>query len=103
MSAVHKARFGPENSRWKLPLPDEEWRRDAACSLGYPSSWWDADCDGEDRESKAIRHAMAKAICREECPVRVECARSIQPSVDEGIRAGALVYLPLGRRNRKSA
>lgn len=93
MSAVHVPRFGPQNSRWILPIPDEEWRREAACSLGYPASWWDADCDGESTKQRATRHAMAKAICREECPVQAECARAVQPTVDSGVRAGHLVQI----------
>jgi hypothetical protein len=102
MTAVHNARFGPANSRWLLPIPQEEWRDQAACSLGYPATWWDADCDGETREQKAARHKLAKSICQGECPVRLECARAVQPSVDEGVRAGYVVLLPLGRNRRAS-
>jgi hypothetical protein len=68
-------------------IPNEEWRRHAACSFSADLTLWDAAVEGETPERKAQRHASAKAICRA-CPVAQKCGESVDFRWDEGIRAG---------------
>lgn len=72
------------------PIPNEAWRRDAACSLSPDPQFWDDKIDDEPAEYRTFRHEHAKAICRR-CPVAFQCATSVDMQWDEGIRAGQLL------------
>lgn len=70
-------------------LPQDEWRRDAACA-GHPQPLWDETVHGESRDVREARHHKAATICRR-CPVAFECGASVDWSLDEGVRAGELL------------
>lgn len=65
-----------------------EWRDEAACAERAPL--FDASLDGETFHARLARHREAKKVCRT-CVVRVECGAAVDPSRDEGIRAGKLL------------
>ena len=73
-------------------MADEPWRKRAACA-GHrrlaPTAWDDALADGREEEKARLRRiGAAKAVCRNECPVRAECARDANPKTDAGVRGG---------------
>ena len=70
-------------------FPQDKWRRDAACA-GHPEPLWDQTVHGEDAEEREARHHKAAAICKR-CPVAFECGKSVDWTLDEGVRAGVLL------------
>lgn len=68
-------------------IPNEEWRRHAACSFSADLTLWDAAVEGEQPEEKDQRHELAKKVCRA-CPVGEKCAETVDLRWDEGIRNG---------------
>ena len=70
-------------------IPQDEWRREAACA-GHPEPLWDETVHGESRAVREARHHRAVAVCNR-CPVAFQCGRSIDWSLDEGVRAGELL------------
>lgn len=68
----------------------QSWRRRAACSFSADLTLWDTYVWDETPAEREGRYRLAKAVCAS-CPVRVECARSIDWELDDGIRAGELL------------
>ena len=60
-----------------------------ACA-GHPEPLWDAHVDGEDEAEQVIRHVRALRICRR-CPAVDWCGATVDPTVDDGVRAGRIL------------
>lgn len=77
------------------------WRDYGACSRHDDLTLWDAAV-GEEKEPSAERerrHAAAKAICWNSCPVRAECAAAVDWHLDEGVRGGHVLPTLTARVN----
>lgn len=83
----------PRSTPPPLALTAGGWRRDARCRKHptLPATTWD-DAPGpghrELTEVRDARIALAKKVCRTECPVRQQCLRDVDLRYDEGVRGG---------------
>ena len=85
--------------RQDLPIiPLDSWRAQAACASRVSEKLWDDYLEGETQEQTKTRHQKAKAICRNECPVRGKCSNDVDWRIDEGVRGGHV--LPALHTNR---
>jgi len=70
---------------------DGDWRDRAACSGADPEAWFPISSVGEGLEQAL----QAKAICKTQCPVKLECLRfALAANCGDGIFGG-------GRRARR--
>jgi len=70
-----------------------DWRMEAVCGQSDPELWFP---DGYTTDRDLAQGALAKAICNQECPVRLKCLMSILeqegmsgPGARHGIVGGA--------------
>ena len=71
-----------------------------ACA-GHLPQLWDATIEGESETQRRSRHAMALRICAT-CPIRQDCAASVDPQHDDGIRGGKVLPI-ISDKKRRSA
>jgi hypothetical protein len=70
---------------------DYTYPADAACAGHRYPTWWDQSVDGEPREEQGWRHEAALYVCRRRCPVRQQCADSVDRRYDEGVKGGKVL------------
>lgn len=70
---------------------DRVWQDDARCK-GMPTKWFYPD------PGEKVKIARARAICTQ-CPVSVECQRSMQQNGEQGMWGG--VYVPPQRQRQR--
>jgi hypothetical protein len=73
----------------------------AAACAGHPPQLWDSKIEGETVKLRRKRQAYALVICAS-CPIRQECAASVDPKHDEGIRGGKVLPV-ISDKDRRSA
>ena len=80
----------PHTYPWPQVRNTGGWRERAACrGHELPPHYWDDDLEGA-RETPGQRHrriTRAKAVCRDECPVRDACWADVDDD-DTGVHGG---------------
>ena len=63
---------------------------DSLCAGHEHPEIFDQSVDGETRDQQGVRHDAALEVCGR-CPVRRECADSIDRRYDEGVKGGRVL------------